>query len=140
MNFLDLNTASTHKLKHHLATHHTLVACLCAAWCDVCNSYRSKFEALAMEHPDLLFLWIDVEDQAETFGDMEMEDFPTILIQHHGIVTFFGTMQPETRQLKRMIKSQAHQSIGHLKELATKNGQHKRWQGEANLLERLKGM
>ena len=76
-----------------------VVACLCAAWCDVCKQYRSGFDALADEHPQHQFVWIDIEDQADLVGDLDVENFPTILIQHRDTVVFYGTMLPEPRSL-----------------------------------------
>src|SRR5918912_2653918 len=80
-----------------------IVACLCAAWCDVCRQYRPVFEELAKLHPDKRFVWIDIEDQADVVGDLDVENFPTLLIQRGDIVAFFGTVQPELRQAHRLI-------------------------------------
>lgn len=135
MTYLNLNTPPAPELQQQLTLNRALVACLCAAWCDVCSAYKPKFEALANEYPALLFLWIDVEDQAELVGDFEVENFPTLLIQQHGVVTFYGTMQPETSQLKRMIEVHAHQTLEQLHATATE--QQRLWQREANLLQRL---
>ena len=48
------------------------VACLCAAWCGTCSSYRATFEQLAARHPDKHFVWIDIEDQADLVGDLDV--------------------------------------------------------------------
>ena len=48
-----------------------VVACLCAAWCDVCKQYRPGFEGLAAEYPEQQFVWIDIEDQADLIGDLD---------------------------------------------------------------------
>lgn len=137
MTCLDLNTIPLAELQPQLSKHHTIVACLCAAWCDVCTTYRSKFDAFAAHHPELLFLWIDIEDQAELVGDFDVENFPTLLIQQHGVVTFFGTMQPETKQLKRLLQSQATHTLEQLQKQNAANEQQRLWQSEANLLQRL---
>jgi len=76
-----------------------VVACLCAGWCDVCKQYRAGFEALAADFPDAQFVWIDIEDQADLVGDLDVENFPTILMQREDIVAFYGTMLPEPRQV-----------------------------------------
>ena len=67
-------------IQEHLPNSRWLVACLCAAWCDTCNAYRSAFEALAEKHPDKCFCWIDIEDQASLVEDIDIENFPTILV------------------------------------------------------------
>jgi len=137
MTCLDLNTIPTAELQLQLSKNHTIVACLCAAWCDVCTAYRLQFEPFAEQHPEHLFLWIDIEDQAEVVGDLDVENFPTLLIQQHGIVTFFGTMQPDTTQLKRLLQSQANQTLEQLQQQTAANTQQRLWQSEANLLQRL---
>ena len=100
---LDLNLISPAQLQQELSRHQTIVACLCAEWCDVCTAYRPKFDDLANQHPDCLFLWIDIEDQADVVGDFDIDNFPTLTIQQNDTVLFFGTMQPDCTQLSRMI-------------------------------------
>jgi thioredoxin 1 len=82
-----------------------LIACLCAAWCDTCVAYRKQFDALQERHPDKCFAWIDIEDQAELVDAVDIENFPTILIQHGHQNLFFGTMLPDVSQLHRLIDS-----------------------------------
>ena len=67
-----------------------VVACLCAAWCDVCTNYRPGFDELAAQHPDKLFVWIDIEDRADLIGDFDVENFPTLLIQRGDDVIFYA--------------------------------------------------
>ncbi|MBC3860615.1 thioredoxin family protein [Undibacterium jejuense] len=103
-------TAYTHsddlkQVQTQLANKNWLVACLCAAWCDTCTAYRSAFNQLAAQHPDKCFTWIDIEDCAHLVEEIEIENFPTILIQHLDQVAFLGTMLPDTMQLHRLINS-----------------------------------
>jgi thioredoxin 1 len=79
------------------------VVCLCAAWCDVCTRFRSHFETLASVHPDKIFLWIDIEDEAEIVGDLDIDNFPTLLIALGEQVTFYGTIEADTAVVKRLI-------------------------------------
>jgi thiol-disulfide isomerase/thioredoxin len=80
-----------------------LVACYCAAWCDTCTLYRDRFDALAKQHPEHAFVWIDIESHPELLGDEDVEDFPTLLIERDGQVLFFGTMLPHIQQLERLM-------------------------------------
>ena len=137
MSILDLNTGSPAQLHLSLAQHRVVVACLCAAWCDVCNAYLPKFTALSQQYPEVLFLWIDIEDQAALVGDLDIDNFPTLLIQHREVVTFFGTMQPDTLQLKRIIQSQLEQSAEQLQAQANSGELQRSWQAVANLRQRM---
>ena len=85
------------------------VACLCAAWCDVCGHFRSSFEFLAEQHPQMTFVWIDIEDEADLVGDVDVENFPTLLIQQADQVTFFGTVEPDVDAIHRLIQAYARQ-------------------------------
>jgi len=58
-----------------------LVACLCADWCGACREYKPLFDSLAIKFPNVRFLWVDVEDEADLIDPIEVEDFPTILIK-----------------------------------------------------------
>ena len=82
-----------------------LIACLCAAWCGTCRDYRAGFDALAARFPEARFLWLDVEDDADLLDDYEVETFPTLLIQRHETVLFFGTMLPHHDLLQRTLES-----------------------------------
>lgn len=94
----------TPEVKAHLAKPaDMLVACYCAAWCDTCTLYRDRFEALATQHPEHAFVWIDIEDYPELLGDEDVENFPTLLIERAGKVLFFGTMLPHIQQLERLL-------------------------------------
>ncbi len=87
---------------------HLTVACLCADWCGVCREYRPLFDALAVKFPQVRFVWVDVEDEADLIDPIEVENFPTILIASgvngQSKPLFFGTVLPHIETLERLIK------------------------------------
>jgi thioredoxin 1 len=83
------------------------VICLCAEWCGVCREWRAVFSEAALAHPGVRFAWIDVEDEAEAMGDVEVETFPTLLIAHGASPRFLGPVQPSGAQLARLLASLA---------------------------------
>ena len=99
------NTDDLHAVQTRLESSHWLVACLCAAWCGTCTSYKKNFDELAASHPDKCFAWIDIEDHAELVDELDIENFPTLLIQRGDDVAFLGTMLPDVSQLKRLLAS-----------------------------------
>lgn len=115
-----------------------IVACLCAAWCDVCTQYRAGFERLAARHPDAHFVWIDVEDRADLVGDLDVENFPTLLIQRGDAVAFYGPVLPEPHIAARLLEAQMGKSEAALQAEAESSEERRRWQRECNLLRRLK--
>jgi thiol-disulfide isomerase/thioredoxin len=110
-----------------------VVACLCAGWCDVCKQYRPGFDALAAEFPEHQFVWIDIEDQADLVGDLDVENFPTILMQHRDTVSFYGTMLPEPRQVARLLDAQITRSYDELQREAAASPERQQWQRDCNL-------
>lgn len=80
-----------------------LVVCLCAEWCTACRAYRTVFDQVAADHPDLRFLWVDIEDSAALVDQVEVENFPTILIGEDETPYFFGTITPQRDVLQRLI-------------------------------------
>ncbi len=110
-----------------------IVACLCAEWCGTCRGYRAGFDQMAERHPDKHFIWIDIEDQAEVVGELDVENFPTMLIQRGDIVTYFATVLPDHRQLERLLASMAEQSEEELKRQAASSEERAEWQEECNL-------
>lgn len=110
-----------------------IVACLCAAWCDTCRAYRPGFDDLAARHPDKRFLWIDIEDQADFIGDVDVENFPTLLIQRRDTVAFFGTVLPDIKLADRLILAQAEKSDAELRADAASTPEKAEWQRGSNL-------
>ncbi|QJD92492.1 thioredoxin family protein [Duganella dendranthematis] len=130
---LTLNSDNREEIAAALAGDRWIVACLCAAWCGTCESYRATFDELAARHPDKLLIWIDIEDQADVVGDLDVENFPTLLIQHHELVAFFGTMLPDVGVAHRLVQSTAAQSDEELQELIINNSERADWQRNCNL-------
>lgn len=86
--------------------HDWLVACLCAAWCGTCTEYRAAFEAAAKRHPDVRFAWVDIEDHADALGEeLDIENFPTLLVAHGGAPRFFGVVLPHAATISRTLEA-----------------------------------
>jgi thiol-disulfide isomerase/thioredoxin len=82
-----------------------LVACLCAEWCDSCREYRATFDALAAQFAGAVdFAWIDIEDDADALGDVDVENFPTLLIADAGGPRFLGAVTPQPGTAERLIR------------------------------------
>jgi thiol-disulfide isomerase/thioredoxin len=81
------------------------VTCLCAAWCGVCREWTPAFAQLAATFPQVRFGWVDVEDEADAMGDLDIETFPTLLIAQGDRARFLGPVQPSLTQVGRLIES-----------------------------------
>jgi hypothetical protein len=79
------------------------IACLCAAWCRACEAYRPLFEStvagLGLQHR-----WVDVEDEADHLGDLDIETFPTLLIYDAQRLLFAGPVLPDANTLQRLVR------------------------------------
>ncbi len=82
-----------------------LVICLCAQWCGTCRDWRPAREQLAASQPGLRFAWVDIEDQADDVGDIDIETFPTLLIARGPRARFLGPVLPQTAQIARLLAS-----------------------------------
>ena len=95
-----------------------LVACLCAQWCRTCETYRDTLAAArdalraARPHARLRFVWIDIEDESELVGDLDIEDFPTILLAHDERVVFLGPVMPHAQTIERLVESALDDQLG----------------------------
>lgn len=81
------------------------VVCLCAGWCGTCRDYRAVFEALAAAHPGVRFEWVDIEDESEVAGDLDVETFPTLLVADGLRARFLGPLLPQAAVLSRLLTS-----------------------------------
>lgn len=85
------------------------VACLCAAWCRLCDEYAAELtastEAFRTHDVPLQVHWIDIEDDAELLGSFDVETFPTIVIVVDGQVRFAGPVRPQADTLLRLLRA-----------------------------------
>jgi thioredoxin 1 len=133
MHSLTLAPETRATIAAQLAGQRWIVACLCAAWCGTCDTYRAVFERMAERHPDMHFIWIDIEDQAEVVGELDVENFPTLLIQQDDTVAFFGTVLPDPGLAERLLQSQTEQSVEERARLAQSSAERRQWQRACNL-------
>ena len=133
MHSLTLTTDNRAEIAAQLAGPRWIVACLCAQWCGTCTTYRATFEELAARHPDKLFVWVDIEDQAEVVGELDIENFPTLLIQQDDNVAFFGTVLPDGGLAHRMVQAQQALSAAELAALSRSTEERRNWQRDSNL-------
>ena len=86
---------------------HLTVASLCAEWCGTCRDYRADFERAvqAQAGAGIEGVWIDIEDEAELVGAIDVENFPTLLIARGDEVLFFGTVTSHLSTLTRLMQA-----------------------------------
>jgi thioredoxin 1 len=133
MHSLTLDTSNRAQLAASMEDGRWIVACLCAAWCGTCSGYRAAFESVAARHPDKTFVWIDIEDQADVVGDLDVDNFPTLLLQRDDTVAFFGTMLPDAQLAERLVQAQSELAPAELARLAQSSQERRAWQRDCNL-------
>lgn len=109
------------------------VACLCAAWCGTCGEYAPRMEQLAARFPEVPMIWIDIEDQADVVGELDIDNFPTLLIQQADTVAFFGTVLPDLALAERLLQSLMAQDQASLLQQAQATPEKRDWQRDCNL-------
>ena len=87
------------------------VVCLCADWCGICRDYRGVMADVAARYPAVRFVWLDIEDQADLVGDVDVETFPTVLLADAQGTWFFGPLPPQPPNLSRLLDSLARSSL-----------------------------
>lgn len=85
------------------------VACLCAAWCRLCDDYAPVLEIVLSElrtgDSRLRRHWIDIEDEAELVGEFDVETFPTLVVVGPEGVRFAGPLTPQPDTLRRLLRA-----------------------------------
>ncbi|MFC5473661.1 thioredoxin family protein [Paraherbaspirillum soli] len=137
MPILTLDNDNRAEIARVLADDGWVVACLCARWCGSCRDYLTNFTALSQRHPQLQFAWIDIEDQADLIGDLDVDNFPTLLIQRGDVVAFLAPVEMDLRLAERIILAQMEKSPSELQAEAASSAERRNWQLEGNLLKRL---
>jgi len=88
-----------------------VVISLCAAWCHVCGEFRAAFERIAAERGDAQFVWLDIEDDHEICGDVDVENFPTLAVFRGGVPLYFGVSLPQEATVARLIDELALRTV-----------------------------
>jgi thioredoxin 1 len=86
-----------------------VVVLLCAAWCDTCAEVRVAFERIAAANADMMFIWLDIEDDSDICGDVEVENFPTLAIFRGDRLLHFGVSLPQEGNVARLVAQCARQ-------------------------------
>lgn len=81
------------------------VICLCADWCGTCRDYRPVFDALQAALPVHGFVWVDIEDEADGVGDLDIETFPTLVVSAGDRLLFAGPVLPRQADGQRLLES-----------------------------------
>lgn len=89
-----------------------VVVALCATWCDTCNAFRAAFERIADARPGIVFLWLDIEDDSDLCGDIDVENFPTLAIYRGDILVHHGVSLPQEGTVARLIDEMADRTAG----------------------------
>lgn len=71
---------------------------------------------------------MDIEDQANDMGDLDIENFPTLFIQRRESVLSFGTMLPHLHLLHRLIENFHEQSYEESQSYAWASPERVSWQ------------
>lgn len=86
------------------------IVCLCAEWCGTCRDYKATFTELQRALPGHRYRWIDIEDEADLAGDVDVETFPTLLVAHEGQLLFAGPVLPRLSDAQRLVEVQVDQA------------------------------
>jgi thioredoxin 1 len=116
-----------------MADEDLLVVCLCADWCGTCRDYQPGFKGLAADFPQVRFRWVDIEEDADLMGDLDIENFPTLLIRRGNSIVFFGTMLPYLEHLRRTIETFQEQTLEQSQAYAQSNDERLAWQRNPDL-------
>lgn len=109
------------------------VVCLCAEWCGTCREYRPGFEQVAARFPGMSFVWLDIEDHAEQLGDLDIENFPTMVICCGASILYYGVMLPYPEHLARTLETFSEQGPAANHAYARSNAERLRWQEDVDL-------
>ena len=117
----------------HESSEEFRVICLCAEWCGVCRDYKLGFNELSAHFPEARMLWLDIEEHAEVLGDLDVENFPTLLILRRNLVLYFGVMLPHLGHLRRTLETFKEQTLEQSRDYALSSPERREWQEDLDL-------
>ena len=78
---------------------------LCAQWCGVCRDYRAFVDAQQAAAAGADWVWVDIETHSDALGDLDIDNFPTLLVTEGAQVRFLGTITPQPEVAERLVAS-----------------------------------
>lgn len=86
---------------------------------------------------DVEFVWVDIEDDSDTVDELDVENFPSIVIQRGRDVLFCGPMLPQIGLLERLIQTYQAQSDEEARQYAQATPERRALQTLADIRGRL---
>ena len=80
---------------------------MCAAWCDTCGQFSATFERIAAARSAIAFVWLDIEDDSAVCGDVDVVNFPTLVVFRGAKPIHFGVSLPHEGTVARLIDALA---------------------------------
>src|SRR5690625_1841353 len=87
-----------------------VLVCYCAAWCRTCAGFEAVIEQFAQAHPEMICVWVDIEEHEDLLMDDDLEDLPTFALQKGGHSFFYAPLPPMIEHLQR-LSQQAEQGL-----------------------------
>ncbi|HRH85429.1 MAG TPA: thioredoxin family protein [Rubrivivax sp.] len=85
------------------------VAFLCAAWCRLCGQYKAVVDRVAADFSaqgvTLHWQWIDIEEESDLVGELDVETFPTLVVVDPSAVRFAGAITPHAQTLANLLRA-----------------------------------
>ncbi|WP_018410514.1 YbbN family protein [Methyloversatilis thermotolerans] len=84
------------------------IVCLCAEWCATCRDFRAICDGGAAILDGDRLLWMDIEEHDALLDslDIEIENFPTLVIARRGEpVCFAGPVTPFAATVQRLSRT-----------------------------------
>ena len=117
----------------HYSSEEFRVICLCAEWCGVCRDYKAGFNEMSAQFPEARMLWLDIEERADDLGDLDVENFPTLLILRRDLVLYYGVMLPHLGHLRRTLETFQEQTLEQSRDYAFSSPERREWQEDLDL-------
>jgi thioredoxin 1 len=89
--------------QRHADGRHVVAAVLCAQWCTSCREFLPMLESLAARQRGVSWLWVDIEDDADLVGDVDVETFPTLAVYVDATLAHFGPVLPNAALVERLV-------------------------------------
>lgn len=78
---------------------------LCAEWCGVCRDYKAFVTEQSQSSAQAGWRWIDVETHDDVLGELDVVNFPTLLIAQGDALRFLGPVMPQPEVALRLLAS-----------------------------------
>lgn len=87
-----------------------------ANWCAPCKVFATVFEKVAIMHPDIKFVSVDIEHEDKLATEFSIQSVPHLLVMKEGIAVYSDAGAIPEKTLSELVEQAREADVSRIKE------------------------